>query len=153
MFRHLLAIHDRFAARRDGVGIVERDRQGMHVRFLLRIDAAGFIEIEPDRFRVRRLEQHGGSITHDTIMRHGQLAALVVIHRNHLVRCAGETSFFQNRATREQPILETQVNRPLAHVGLPRPGADQRFHPFEFRRTGLLLRWLLRIQPDGTGQD
>ena len=54
------------------------------------------------------------------IMRQRQLAILVIIHhRDHLVRRAGEDSLFQYAPGGQQPILDVDINWPLANIRYP----------------------------------
>src|SRR6266404_8812532 len=76
MLFHLLAFHHRLATRRDGIRIVEMDRQSMHVRFGCGVDAAGLVEIKAQRFGIRGLEKHARPIAKHAVMGQGQLAAL-----------------------------------------------------------------------------
>lgn len=132
-----LAVHNGLAARSDRIRIVERDAQRVHVRFLLRIDAAGRVEIEMDRLRVRRFEFHAGTIAQHAIVRHRELAVLVIIHRDHFLRRARETTFFQHRAPGDESVIQLDVHRTLAHVRLAGPRTDEGFHALEFGRRRL----------------
>lgn len=137
MLRQFLAVHDGFAVRGDRVRVVKRDAQRVHVRFLLRIDATGRVEIKRDGLRVRRFELHAGTIAQNAIVRHRELAILLVIHRDHFLRRAGEATFLQHRAARDEPVIQFDVHRALAHVRLAGPRTDERLHALEFGRRGL----------------
>ena len=147
------AVDDGFASARDRIGVVKADAQGVHVGLFTRVDATGFVKVEADGFGIRRFEEHARAIAHDAVMGEGEFATGFVVHGDHFVGCAGEDPFFQHSAACEQTVLRGKVDGPLAHVGLALPGADEGFHPLEFRGGRFLCGRLLGVEADGTGEE